>query len=139
MGVLCVRLSSLGQPQHPLGDDVPLDFGGAALNRIGARAQEAVLPIGAIRRGFRALVELAVRTLDLDRKFLKALVHFCPLQLGDRPFRAGRVAAQQARQGPIAVELEEFAVDVRLGQLGAELRVSDHRLAVAAAVPRRLQ
>src|SRR3954453_16248751 len=37
-------LAQLGKAEHPLGDDVPQDVAGPALNRVGARAQEAVGP-----------------------------------------------------------------------------------------------
>jgi hypothetical protein len=53
------------QAEHALGDDVLEDVGGAALDRVGARAQEAVLP-GAVGDGvLGAAVERRIGALDL--------------------------------------------------------------------------
>src|SRR5919107_5063708 len=48
-------LPELGEAEHALGDDVLEDLGGAALDRVRARAQQAVGPVGVDDRPLRAL------------------------------------------------------------------------------------
>src|ERR687886_714098 len=51
-GRRCSRSSSQPrQPEHPLGDDVAQDLGGAALDRVGAGAQEAIGPLVVLQLG----------------------------------------------------------------------------------------
>src|ERR671914_2258338 len=69
-------LSQLRQAEHSLGDDVLEDLGSAALDRVGARAQQPVgpgrLPVGAL------LAE------NVDRDLRERLVDLTPLPLRQR-------------------------------------------------------
>ena len=71
VGEVEVHGRSLAQPrqaEHALGDDVLEDVGGAALDRVGARAQEAVLPGAVGDRVLGAAGERRVGALDLQRQ-----------------------------------------------------------------------
>src|SRR5881296_4256715 len=72
MGQSFGRRLVLRQAEQPLGDDVLLDLGRAALDRVGARPEERLRPHPALDRPLRALPELRVRSLDLHRQLLKA-------------------------------------------------------------------
>src|SRR5262249_49159720 len=63
------RSASVGQSQHPLGDDVELDFAGAALDRHRARTQPAP----------RARELLGRKAFALPTQPLKAA--YCPVDL----------------------------------------------------------
>src|SRR5687767_55731 len=56
------------EPEDALADDVLLHFRRAALDRVGARAQERVLPHAAVDGEIGAARELGIRPLDLHRE-----------------------------------------------------------------------
>src|SRR5262247_4611281 len=71
----------LGKAEHALGDDVLLDLGRPALDRVGAGAEERVGPHAALDRPVRALHELRVRPFDLHRDLLQPLMRVDPRHL----------------------------------------------------------
>src|SRR2546425_4764271 len=77
-----------------LGDDVLLDLRRPALDGVGARAEEGVLPDAAVDGPVRALPELRVRALELHREFLKSLVRLDPDHLPRRRLGARHLAAR---------------------------------------------
>src|SRR3954452_16073200 len=86
------RAKGLAQPrqaQDPLGDDVFQDVGGTALDRVGAGAEEAVLPGPTGDRMLGAARQQRVGTLDLERQLGQVLVDVGPLPLAQRALRPG--------------------------------------------------
>src|SRR5215204_5752594 len=83
---------ALRQAEDALGDDVALDFAGARLDGVAARAEVGVLP-GA----FIEILELAVGAEYLLRGLLRALVHLAPVELLDRALGAGDGRLAQRR------------------------------------------
>src|SRR5215831_5495545 len=63
---------------HSLADDIFLDFGGTALDGVGAGAQKRVLPEAVGHRPRAALDELRVGPLDLHGQLLEPLVPLDP-------------------------------------------------------------
>src|SRR5690242_14843404 len=77
------------EAEHALADDVALDLGGTALDGVGPRAQEGVLPEAVGHRPLAAVAQLAERALDLHGQLLHALVAFHPHHLAGGGLGAG--------------------------------------------------
>src|SRR5215210_3118770 len=75
-----IPLPQLRQAEHPLGDDVLENLGRAALDRVGARAQQAVGPGRVPSR--------TVLAEDVHGQFGERLVDLTPLPLRKRALRA---------------------------------------------------
>src|SRR3972149_1966866 len=69
------------QAEHALANDVLHDLGGAALDGVGERAEEAVLPQPALDRPFAPPCQLRVGPLDLHGQLLEPLVALHPHHL----------------------------------------------------------
>src|SRR4051794_24299518 len=80
------------QAEHALGDDVLQDLRRAALDRVGARTQEPVGPVG--------VEDGALVAADVHRELRQGLVRLRPLQLRQRPLGAGLAALHYLRQAP---------------------------------------
>src|SRR3954467_10340663 len=84
----CIRLlPAPREAEHPLGDDVAKDLGGARLDRVAARAQLLVLPVAVV---------LALENLHRDLR--QALVVLRPVQLRSRALRAVNAGLKDRRQ-----------------------------------------
>src|SRR5215210_5455573 len=98
-----IRLPQLRQAEHPLGDDVLEDLGGAALDRVRARAQQAVgpgrLPVGAV------LAE------DVDGQLGERLVDLAPLPLRQGALRTGHATLHDLGEPAPGVEAQELHLD----------------------------
>src|SRR5260221_14379396 len=99
--------ASSGEAEHPLGDDVALDFGRSGVDRFRLRPHPAVLPAAVLQREWRLRRERAVRALKPDRELLHALVHLAPVELGEARLWAGRMPMLGAGQGAQADDLED--------------------------------
>src|SRR5215472_6113864 len=107
-----VRISStfdsplVREAQDPLGDDVELDFGGSALDRVAARAQPVArrLEIGAGEP--RPLPAQARRPKRLDHQFVASHVELGGVDLEDRAFGAGPVSGLGTVLGALHREAE---------------------------------
>src|SRR6476469_9601716 len=77
------------QAEHALGDDVLEDVRRAALDRVGARAEEAVLPGAVGGSVLGAAAERRVGALDVERQLGDPLVDVGPLPLAQGALRAG--------------------------------------------------
>src|SRR5438552_10993459 len=86
---------ALRQPEHALADDVLLDFRRAALDRVGARPEERILPHAAVDRDVRTPPEHRVRSLDLHGQLLQALMRLHPAHLAGRGLGPRQLTAQQ--------------------------------------------
>src|SRR5215467_8160368 len=91
------------QAEHPLSDDVLEDVGGAALDRVGARAQEAVLPGAAGDDVLVAARQRRVSALDVERQLRYALVDVGPLPLAQRALRTRNARLHRLGQAAIGV------------------------------------
>src|SRR4051812_42985701 len=80
------------QTEHPLGDDVLQDLRRAALDRVGARTQEAVGPVGVEDRPLVAA--------DVHGELGQRLVRLRPLQLRQRALRSGLAPLHDLCQAP---------------------------------------
>src|SRR3954452_11133257 len=89
-------LPQLRKAEPPLGDDVLEDLGGAALDRVGARAEQPVGP-GVVPLG-RVLAE------DVGGQFGERLVDLAPLPLGQRSLWTGHAALHDLREPAPRVE-----------------------------------
>src|SRR5215472_6227807 len=76
--------STFREAEHALADDIFLDFGGTALDGVGAGAQKRVLPEAVGHRPRAALDELRVGPLDLHGQLLEPLVPLDPHHLAAR-------------------------------------------------------
>ena len=101
------------QAEHALGDDVLEHLGGAALDRVAARAQELVAPVGAGGQGLRAD--------DVDGELGQALVGVRPQPLDERALGPGLPVAFGVRQPLPGQQPQRLRADVQLGE-----RVGDH-------------
>src|SRR5207237_8128763 len=110
-------LLALGQSEHPLADDVLLDLGRAALDGVGARPEEGILPYPVVDGDVGAAPEHRVRPLNLHGQLLQPLVRVHPAHLAGRGFGAGQLAAQQLGDGPRAGVLQRLGVDPQRRQL----------------------
>src|SRR5918996_3688244 len=122
---IALPLSQLRQAEHPLGDDVLEDLGGAALDRVRPRAQQ---PVGPWRLPVRPLL-----AEDLDGELGQRLVDLAPLPLRERALRPGHAALHDLREATPGVQPQQLDLDRQLGQL-----LADHRLLVRAALGREL-
>src|SRR5918996_973512 len=117
---IALPLSQLRQAEHPLGDDVLEDLGGAALDRVGPRAQQ---PVGPWRLPVRPLL-----AEDLDGELGQRLVDLAPLPLRERALRPGHAALHDLGEATPGVQPQQLDLDRQLGQL-----LADHRVLVRAA------
>src|SRR5262245_13421880 len=83
------------ETEHALADNVLLDLGGAALDGVGAGAEEAVLPEPVLDRPAAALGELGVGTLELHGHLLEALMAFHPHHLAGGGLGTGQLALEE--------------------------------------------
>src|SRR3954464_6980718 len=113
------------QTEHPLGDDVLQDLRRAALDRVGARTQEAVGPVGVEDRPLVAA--------NVHRELRQRLVGLRPLQLRQGALRARLAAFHDLRQSSRRGVPQGFRVDVEVSDL-----LADDRVLVDAALPRKL-
>src|SRR5215204_3620865 len=120
-------LPQLRQAEHALGDDVLEDLGGAALDRVRARAQEAVGP-GRVP-GHAVLAE------DVHRQLGERLVDLAPLPLRQRALGTGNAALHDLREPAPGVQAQQLHLDRELGDALADQRVVGH----AALAGERLQ
>src|SRR4051794_9112142 len=117
---------SLAQPrqaQDPLGDDVFEDVGGAALDRVGAGAEEAVLPGAAGDRMLGAACQRRVSALDLERQLGQVLVDVGPLPLAQRALGTGDARLHRLGQAAVGVQPHRLDLDVELGDALAEVGI----------------
>src|SRR5215212_6864928 len=117
---------TLRQSEDALGDDVALDFAGALLDGVAARAEVGVLP-GALVK----ILELAVGAEYLLRGLLRALVHLAPVEFLNRALGAGRARLAQRRQGAVGVEAQDFQLKISLRELLPDERVTARGPSVA--------
>src|SRR5439155_10043092 len=104
-------LLTFRQAEDALADDVLLDLGGATLDRVGARAEERVLPDAALDRPVRPARELRVGTFDLHGQLLELLVSLHPDHLSDGGFRPRDLALEQSGDRASAQVLQALGVD----------------------------
>src|SRR5215210_8384328 len=95
-----IRLPQLRQAEHSLGNDVLEDLGGAALDRVGARAQQAVGP--------RRVPRGAVLAEDVDGQLGQGLVQVAPLPFRERALGAGHAVLHDRRQSAPRVEPQQL-------------------------------
>src|SRR5262249_37246777 len=91
------RWSILRQTEDALGQDVPLDLSGAALDRVGPRPEERVVPVAAVDRPGRALRELPVGAEELLGEVLERLVPVAPPDLPGGGLGARHLAPEELR------------------------------------------
>src|SRR5437763_2793956 len=107
-----LRLIALRQAEHALGDDVALDFAGAGLDGVAARAQVGILPEAVIK-----IFELPVGAEYLLRGLLRALIHLAPVELLYGAFGAGRAGLREGGQRAVCVQSQDFQFEVGLREL----------------------
>src|SRR5439155_3648229 len=120
--------------KHTLADDVALDLGGAALDGVGAGAEEGVLPEPLGDRPRAALHDLRVRSLDLHGQLLQPLVALHPHHLAGGGLGAGQLTLEELGDGPGAGLLEDLGVDPELGQLLPHDGIARDRSAILRGV-----
>src|SRR3954447_13957246 len=86
-------LAGAGQADDALGDDVAKDLRRTGLDRVAAAAQLLVLPVAVPDRA--VAVELGGQALQRERELRQPLVGLRPVQLRDRPLRAGHAGLLQ--------------------------------------------
>src|SRR5215210_5848843 len=107
-----IPLPQLRQAEHALGDDVLEDLGRAALDRVGARAQQAVGP-GRVP-GRPVLAE------DVHGELCQRLVQVAPLPLRQRALWAGHAVLHDRREAAPGVEPQELHLDRDLSEALAD-------------------
>src|SRR5712691_13324371 len=112
-----------GEPEHALADDVLLDFRRAALDGVGAGAEERVLPEPAVHGPVRPAQDLRVGPLDLHRQILDLLVCLDPAHLARGRLGARDLALEELGDRPRAHVLQALSVDPELGDLLTHDRV----------------
>src|SRR6185436_13098391 len=83
---------SIRQAEDALGDDVELDLGRAALDRVAARAQPVARHLELVGLEARAFPADALRTADRDHELAPAHVELGAVVLEDRRLGPGLVA-----------------------------------------------
>src|SRR5437660_8400374 len=121
---------TLRQPEHPLADDVLLDLGRAALDRVGARPEEGILPHAVVDGDVGAPSQQGVRPLDLHGQLLQALVRLDPAHLARGGLGSRQLAAQQLRDRARARIFQGLGVDPERRELLPHDRVLGGRAAV---------
>src|SRR3990172_12711682 len=105
------------EAEDALANDVLLDLGGAALDRIGERAEEAVMPHPALDRPFAPPGQLRVGPLDLHGQLLEPLVALHPHHLPRGGLGARQLPLEELGDGARPGVLEDLGVDPQLGEL----------------------
>src|ERR687896_2313115 len=111
-------LSQLRQAEHALGDDVLEDLRGAALDRIGAGAEEAIGP-GRLPGG-------AVLAQHVDRELSKRLVDLGPLPLGERALWSRHPALHDLSEPAPGIQPQQLDLDRELAEPLPHHRVVRH-------------
>src|SRR4051794_17522377 len=109
------------QAEHALGDDVLEHLGGAALDRVGPRAQEAIAPLGP---GPHAL-----RSEDLVAQLRQRLVVVGPLPFAERALGTGDAGLHRRGQGAQGAEPHRLDADLEVGD-----PLADYGVLVEAAL-----
>src|SRR3954471_19458324 len=99
-------LPQLRQAEHALGDDVLEDLGGAALDRVRARAEQPVGP--------RVVPLGGVLAEDVGGQLGQRLVDLAPLPLRQRALRARHAALHDLGEPPPRVEPQQLNLDGEL-------------------------
>src|SRR5207247_1280822 len=110
------RPPSPRQPEDALGDQVALDRGGPAHDRLRAGVEVGAAAL---------LVEHRPRPEHLHRQLLEALVGLAAEHLLDRALDPRLPRAHEARQAPVADQAEQLHLDVRLREPLAVSRVGE--------------
>src|SRR5215831_9235064 len=126
------------ESEHALADDVLLDLGGAALDGVGARAEEAVLPEPVLDGPPAALGELGVGALELHGHLLETLMALHPHHLAGGGLGPGQLALEELGDGARAGVLEHLGIDPELRELLAGHGILRRRRAVLGRPPREL-
>src|SRR5215468_2894418 len=129
---------SVRQAEHALGDDVELDLGRAALDRVGARAQPFARELELLAAEPIAFPAEPLRPEDRDLELAPAFVQLRAVVLEDRGFRTRCVArlGGVARAGERPVEAA--LVHLVLCETIAHDRVGDAAVALADVAARQL-
>src|SRR5262249_26892316 len=114
------EISSTGQAEDALCDDVRLHLGGAAGDRADARPQERLLPASAVASGG----ELRFRPEQLERELVQALRQVRPEELHQGRLRTGLLAALEPGQGAAVHQAHDLDVDPAARHLLADPRVA---------------
>src|ERR1700722_3283007 len=101
-------LAPTRQTKHPLGDNVALNLGGAALDSVTARSQKMLLPAAALDRIGRTFDQLAGRSLQFDHELLHPLIQLRPGQLRNRSLGAGVPTPENLRERAVGGEAEHL-------------------------------
>src|SRR5215210_127434 len=113
-----IRLPQLRQAEHALGDDVLEDLGGAALNRVRERAQQAVGP--------GRITGRAVLAEDVHGQLGERLVDLAPLPLRQRALGARHAALHDVGEPAPGVQAQQLDLDGELCDALADQRVIGH-------------
>src|ERR1700751_6071187 len=89
-------------------NDVSLHLGGAGFDRISPRAQVCVRPDSLVDRMRVTPQQLSVRTEQLLRDLLKALIQLAPEELLDRALWAGHAGCRNPAECSHLVEAHDF-------------------------------
>src|SRR5262249_38956343 len=91
----CSFFLTFRKTEHALADDVALDLRRAALDRVGSRPEERVLPQSVGHGPGGAAHDLGVRAFDLHGQLLQPLVPFHPHHLAGRGLGPRQLTFQQ--------------------------------------------
>src|SRR5450759_2216323 len=112
------------EPEHPLTDDVALDFARACVDGLGTTEHEGpvqlvqvVLPRGGV------VDEHRLRAEDPQRALSQRAMPVAPVQLADARLGSERAALHEAGEHAQAVVLHDLNPDVRIGELLAPREV----------------
>src|SRR5438445_9605467 len=103
------------QREHALGEDVALDLGGAALDRVGASTQQAMCPHWIGRKG--------IDTEHVHGELAQGLVHRRPLDLDHRAFGTGYPVLLGASEAAISVEPYRLRIHHQLAEAAPDRSV----------------
>src|SRR5215472_8135416 len=94
------------EAEDALAEDVAEDFRGACADAAAAREETVELPLAFVGRPLARRRDLRVRPDHLGGDLREILIHLTPEELGRRSLRPRRLAAQDAGEAAVAVELQ---------------------------------
>src|ERR1700722_12918639 len=108
---------ALWQPEHEVPYNIALNFGRSRFNRVAARTQISVGPLPFIEGVGRPVRQLSVRTENLHRHLLEALVQLAPEDFLDGSLGSRHACFVDAGESTQLIQPPHFDVGVVFDQV----------------------